>query len=118
MASLGGAGTIRTFAQSASISSARISGREVFEPCPISLAGDMMKIVPSAEIVTQGLTVADVAAFAFVPIALSDSETKPDATPKFRPAAPIMIPRRVTSLGRRGKCPSSGKRVGDFGPFL
>ena len=36
-----------TFAQSASSSSAMISGSVVNEPCPISAAGDTMVMVPS-----------------------------------------------------------------------
>ena len=55
MWSIGGAGTIRTFAQSASSSSAMISGSEVIDPCPISVAADMMVIVPSVAMLTQGL---------------------------------------------------------------
>src|SRR5947209_7980085 len=97
IASLGGAGTIRTFSQAASISSARIRGREVFDPWPISLAGDMMVIVPSADIVTHGLRVADVAALALEPIARFEMETELVATPKLRPAALIMTPRRLTT---------------------
>src|SRR2546425_4894423 len=54
-ASFGGAGTMRTFDQSASSSSATISGSEVSEPCPISTAGDWMKMVPSVAMLTQGL---------------------------------------------------------------
>src|SRR5258706_1523207 len=99
MASLGGADTIRTLSQSASISSAKIRGREVFDPWPISLAGDMMVIVPSADIVTQGLRVADVAAAALEPIV--ETEINPVITLKLRPAAPIITPRRVTSGARR-----------------
>ena len=61
-----GAGTIRTFCQSASSSSARISGNEVIEPCPISVAGDMRVIVPSSEMLTQGLSALPVRAPASV----------------------------------------------------
>src|SRR5258706_4362346 len=99
MASLGGADTIRTLSQSASISSAKIRGREVFDPWPISLAGDMMVIVPSADIVTQGLRVADVAAAALEPIV--ETEINPVITLKLRPAAPIITPRRVTPCAKR-----------------
>src|SRR5258706_6132899 len=102
MASLGGAATIGTLPQSASISSARINGSEVFDPWPISLAGDMMEIVPSADIVTQGLSVADPAALAVALKPTSRGEIKPDATPKPRPAAPIMTCRRLKLGGRRG----------------
>ena len=56
MASTGGAGTMRTFDQSASSSSAMISGSEVIDPCPISVAADMMVMVPSGAIDTQGLS--------------------------------------------------------------
>src|SRR5215472_13458423 len=48
---------MRTFAQSASSSSARISGSEVSDPCPISAAGDMIATVSSVAIVTHGLIV-------------------------------------------------------------
>src|SRR5262245_64178585 len=47
---------MRTLAQSASSSSARISGSEVIDPCPISVAADMMVIVPSGAMLTQGLS--------------------------------------------------------------
>ncbi len=33
-----------------------ISGSEVIDPCPISVAGDMMVIVPSAAMLTHGLS--------------------------------------------------------------
>src|SRR3954463_518323 len=56
IASIGGAGTIRTFDQSASSSSAMINGSEVIDPCPISVAADMMVIVPSGVIDTHGLS--------------------------------------------------------------
>src|SRR5712671_2814132 len=102
MASLGGAATIRTLSQAASISSATINGSDVFDPWPISLAGDIMEIVPSADIVTQGLSVADSAALAVVLKSTSRGETKPYATPKLRPAAPIMTCRRFKFWERRG----------------
>ena len=33
-----------------------ISGSEVIDPCPISVAADMMVIVPSVAMLTQGLS--------------------------------------------------------------
>src|SRR5215468_4637231 len=78
MASTGGARTMRTFAQSASSSSAMSSGSEVMDPCPISVAADMMVIVPSG-------AAASVAARAALPA---------KATAKVRPAAPTMTWRR------------------------
>ena len=33
-----------------------ISGNEVMDPCPISVAGDMRVIVPSSAMLTQGLS--------------------------------------------------------------
>src|SRR5580704_9755342 len=89
-ASTGGAGTTRTFDQSASSSSAKISGIDVIDPCPISTAGDMIVIVPSAAIVTHGLSGAAVAARA-----LPAAVTSPSATAKVNPAAPTISWRRV-----------------------
>ena len=55
MWSSGGAGTIRTFAQSASSSSAMISGNAVIDPCPISVAADIIVMLPSAPMLIHGL---------------------------------------------------------------
>ena len=54
--SFGGATTTRTFDQSASSSSPRMSGRDVSDPCPISAAGDMIATVSSVEMVIHGLS--------------------------------------------------------------
>src|SRR5215469_12175837 len=89
-----GARTIRTFDQSASSSSATITGSAVKDPSPISTAGDMIAIVPSVEIVTQGLRI--------LSLAVAPSAARcgaPTAKPKVRPAAPTMKPRRF-SAGR------------------
>src|SRR5215211_315489 len=97
MASIGGAGTMRTFDQSASSSSAMMSGNEVIDPCPISVAADMMVMVPSGAIETHGLSalparsVATLAARAPLPAS---------ATAKVSPAAPTMIWRRETEAFR------------------
>src|SRR5262245_65992909 len=82
---------MRTFAQSASSSSAMSRGSEVMEPCPISVAADMLRIGPPGAIETQGLSAlparsaASVAARAALPA---------KATAKVRPAAPTMTWRR------------------------
>jgi hypothetical protein len=89
---LGGATTTRTFDQSASSSSARISGSEVSEPCPISAAGDMIATTSSVAIVTHGLI--------FVPdtsdptAAAAAAPMSPRAMAKENPAAPTMNWRR------------------------
>ena len=61
MSSSAGAGTIRTLVQSASSSSAMISGSEVIDPCPISVAADMIVMVPSVAMLIHGLSVWPVA---------------------------------------------------------
>src|SRR5262247_1606953 len=48
---------MRTFDQSASSSSAMMSGSEVIDPCPISVAADMMVMVPSGVMLIHGLMV-------------------------------------------------------------
>src|ERR1700761_6172565 len=78
--------------QSASSSSAKISGSEVSDPFPISVAGAMIDISPLASILTHGLNglpemeAASVAAYA--------NPSRPTVTAKVSPAAPIMKPRR------------------------
>ena len=47
---------MRTRDQSASSSSAMIKGSDVIEPCPISVAADMMVTVPSVAMLTHGLS--------------------------------------------------------------
>jgi hypothetical protein len=99
--SSGGAGTTRTFDQSASSSSARMSGSEVSDPCPISTEGDWMKIVPSIAMLTQGLKAgafpADAASAALAGSMVRAPAHPASATPNVRPAAPTMNSRRVSS---------------------
>ena len=90
MCSIGGAGTMRTFAQSASSSSAMISGSEVIDPCPISVAADMMVIVPSVAMLTHGLSALPVRS----PASTAASARPASAMANERPAAPIMTWRR------------------------
>ena len=73
-----------------------ISGSEVIDPCPISVAADMMVMVPSGAMLTQGLSALpdlSVATMAAPARTLS-------ATAKDRPAAPIMICRRESGAFR------------------
>src|SRR3954462_7799776 len=94
MPSSGGAGTIRTLAQSASSSSAMISGSEVIDPCPISVAADMMVMVPSGAMLIHGLSVCPDRS-----VASTATPSGPDsATANDNPAAPIMIWRRETGV--------------------
>src|SRR5262245_57486466 len=82
---------MRTFDQSASSSSAMIKGREVIDPCPISVAVDMLVTVPSGAMLSQGesalptRSVANVAARASGP---------PSTKANDNPAAPIITSRR------------------------
>ena len=81
-----GAGTIFTLLQSASSSSAMISGSDVIDPCPISVAADMMVMVPSVAMLTHG--------FIAVPVR-SANRTAAPARPvavkaNVSPAAPII----------------------------
>src|SRR5262245_51854907 len=99
MASSGGARTMRTFAQSASSSSAMIRGSEVMDPCPISVAADMMVIVPSGAIETHGLR-----AFpARSATSVAARAALPASTAKVRPAAPTMTWRRDSVLKREDR---------------
>src|SRR6185369_7279046 len=84
---------MRTFDQSASSSSARISGSDVSEPWPISAAGDMIATVLSAAIVTHGPNVFSVAVWL-----VAEGGTR--LMPNVKPAAPTMNPRRVMSVLR------------------
>src|SRR5262249_14338721 len=81
---------MRTLAQSASSSSARMSGSDVSDPCPISAAGDMIATVSSVEIVTHGLS-------ATSPLRAA-SARRPDAIVKVKPAAPTMKVRRLPAI--------------------
>src|ERR1700746_2290268 len=69
-------------------------GREVFDPCPISAAGDMIEISPSGEIATHGLNVVGDAAEAgeMAPPSPKSRPTKANESP----AAPIMRALLVT----------------------
>src|SRR5882724_6258294 len=112
VSSFGGATTIRTSFQSASSSSARMTGSDVFEPCPISAAGDMIEIRPSDAIVTHGLKVAGDAADAdeIAPPGEKFRSTKANE----RPAAPIIRDLRVmpaSDTDRRSMINPPSKRV-------
>src|SRR5262249_47682679 len=89
---------MRTFAQSASSSSAMTSGSEVIDPCPISVATDMMVMVPSGAMLTHGLRSCPVrSAESTAAAAVPDSAKAND-----NPAAPIITWRRDTArLGMR-----------------
>src|SRR5215470_6359125 len=97
MASSGGARTMRTFAQSASSSSAMISGSEVIDPCPISVAADMMVTVPSVAMLIHGLITWPVRASAST-AASSGRMVKANESP----ATPSISWRRVKSVLLRG----------------
>src|SRR3954464_5679416 len=92
-ASIGGAGTTRTLSQSASSSSAMIKGSEVIDPCPISVAADMIVIVPSGAMLIHGFMAWPVRS----PASTAASAALPrSANANVRPAAPIMIWRRLS----------------------
>ena len=96
MASMGGAGTTWTFVQSASISSARMRGKDVVEPWPISIAGDMIEIVPSGAMLTQGLSdFPSISAAGMAALAIGE---RASATAKVNPAAPIITCRRDRAI--------------------
>src|SRR5437588_10270390 len=87
---------MRTFAQSASSSSATISGSEVIEPCPISVAADMMVVVPSGAMLTHGLN-----SWPTRSAAGTAASARPrKAMANERPAAPIMTWRRDSGAVR------------------
>src|SRR5262245_47652596 len=69
-----------------------IKGSEVIDPCPISVAGDMMVIVPSVAMLTHGLSALPLRSAASA--APAARRLTPSATAKVRPAAPIMTWRR------------------------
>ena len=62
-----------------------ISGSEVIDPCPISVAADMMVIVPSGAMLTHGLSACPVRS-----AASTAASARPSANANERPAAPIM----------------------------
>src|SRR5256885_7045622 len=83
---------MRTRDQSASSSSAMINGSEVIEPCPISVAADIMVIVPSVPMLIHGLSAVPVVSLprtaASAPASVKANES---------PAAPIMTWRRESA---------------------
>src|SRR5262249_36524077 len=90
---------MRTSLQSASSSSAMISGSEVIDPCPISVAADMMVIVPSGAMLTHGLSSLPTRS-----VAGTAASARPDSTiANESPAAPIMTCRRVRSSPREAR---------------
>src|SRR5580704_4340269 len=93
---MGGAGTITTLDQSASSSSARISGSEVRDPFPISVAGAMIDISPLGAILTHGLNAVPETSDASA--AACPDLSCPTATANVRPAIPTMKPRREIAV--------------------
>jgi hypothetical protein len=89
-------GTATTLDQSASSSSARISGSAVSDPFPISIAGAMIDISPLGAILTHGLNAVPETSGASV--AARPNLSRPTATANVRPAIPIMKPRRENSV--------------------
>src|SRR5712671_4398008 len=87
---------MRTRVQSASSSSAMISGSDVIEPCPISVAADRMVMVPSVAMLTHGLSACPARSTPKV----AASARSPSANANDRPAAPIMNRRRETEAKR------------------
>src|SRR5262245_13344413 len=71
-----------------------ISGSEVIDPCPISVAADMMVMVPSGAMLIHGLMVCPVRSAANT----AESARPPSAKANERPAAPIMIWRRLSDV--------------------
>jgi len=70
-----------------------ISGSEVIDPCPISVAADRMVIVPSGAMLTQG-----VSAWPALSAAITAALTGwPAANAKESPAAPIITWRRESA---------------------
>src|SRR5262249_26570449 len=91
-----GAHSIATFDQSASISSARMSGSEVIDPCPISAPALRMVTVPSRAMRTQGVTFAFAIAWG---CACENRRTPsvPSARQNDMPPRPTNTPRREIS---------------------
>src|SRR6267154_2665464 len=83
---------MRTLSQSASSSSATMSGNEVHDPWPISVAADMIVTMPSGAMLIQGLKLLPV---------VSPPSTAASACPSAKvndsPAAPIITWRRFIS---------------------
>jgi hypothetical protein len=64
----------------------------VVDPCPISVAGDMMEMVPSVAMLTHGLS--DLPAISADGTAADASSSRGSARANVNPAAPIIIRRR------------------------
>jgi hypothetical protein len=79
--------------------SASITGIEVSEPCPISVAGDMMNTVPSVETVTHAFTTVCLGAAAANAAPAFMRSGTPATTPNVSPAAPTMNRRRPCESG-------------------
>jgi hypothetical protein len=88
---LAGANSAFTFDQSASSSSARISGNDVYTPCPISAAGQMMVMELSAPMLTKALNFVGCVA----PSASPPRPRPPSVKAKVMPALPATKPRRL-----------------------
>src|SRR5260221_14500013 len=95
IASIGGAATTCTFDQSGSISSARIKGSDVIDPCPISVAADMMVMEPWGAMLPQGERALPVRSVAKVAAGASGA---PSTKANDSPAAPIITWRRETEV--------------------
>jgi hypothetical protein len=65
-----------------------ISGSEVSDPCPISVAGDMIVIVPSGAMLTHGLSALPLRSLPST--AAAARRLTPTAMAKLSPAAPII----------------------------
>jgi hypothetical protein len=74
-----------------------MSGNEVIDPCPISVAADMMVMVPSGAIETHGLSALPARSLARFAARAALPES---ATAKVRPAAPTMTRRRDRGVFR------------------
>src|SRR5262245_8892283 len=69
-----------------------IKGSEVIDPCPISVAADMMVMVPSGAMLTHGLSALPVRS-----VPGTAASARPMAKANDRPAAPIITWRRESS---------------------
>ena len=88
---MAGANSVFTFDQSASSSSAKISGKEVSTPCPISAAGQTIVMLLSAAMLTKALNLLGCVA----PNATAPRPRPPSVKAKVNPAAPETKPRRL-----------------------
>ena len=76
-------------------------GKDVIDPWPISIAGDMIEIVPSVAMLTHGLS--DFPSIAADVTAAPATEERASTMAKVNPAAPI-----ITSRRDREPCEISG----------